>query len=102
MPDAKPANPQPPEGVSWIDGLADFLMDEEGVEAIRINPEDKRISVATLGTVDATALQRKLSEVLKALDSQWVVGGKAIQPTQYYFACVGVFHTVHRVGHIVN
>ena len=93
MPDSKPAIPPQPEGVSWIDGLADFLMGEEGVEAIRINPEDKRVSVATLGTVDATALQKKLSEVLKALDSQWVVGGKAVLPTQDHQT--GAFHVQH-------
>ena len=26
MPDSKPAIPPQPEGVSWIDGLAEFLM----------------------------------------------------------------------------
>ena len=96
---APPTVPPPPQGVSWIDGLADFLMDEVGVEAIRIIPEDKRVSVATLGTVDATALQNKLSGVLKALDSQWVVGGKAIQPTQDHQT--GTFHVKHDSREVV-
>ncbi len=93
MPETDPVTPPPTEGVSWLDGLTDFLMGEEGVEAIRIVPKDKRVSVATLGTVDTAALQQKLSEVLKALDSRWVVGGKTVQPTHDQQS--GAFHVQH-------
>lgn len=61
----------PQTAPSWIDGLADFLLSERGVEAIRVNPENRKISVATLGQVDAAALQRKLADVLKVLDAHW-------------------------------
>jgi Cd2+/Zn2+-exporting ATPase len=65
---------------SWIDGLADFLLHERGVEAIRVNTEDRKVSIATLGQVDAAALQARLSEVLQALDKQWHVTGKSGPP----------------------
>lgn len=87
------------EAVSWIDGLAEFLMDEVGVEAIRVNPEDRRVSIATLGAVDAAALQNKLSEVLKALDSQWVVSGRAtIPPAEHH---TGAFHVQNEKGEVL-
>lgn len=99
MPTPEPSTAPPAQAVSWIDGLADFLMDEVGVEAIRVNPEDRRVSVATLGKVDSAALQNKLAEVLKVLDAQWVVGGKAIQPTQDHQT--GAFHVKHDSREVV-
>lgn len=56
-----PANP-------WMETLADFLLNESGVEAIRVNPDDRKVSVATLGQVDLVAVQARLSEILKSLD----------------------------------
>lgn len=64
-----------------MDGLVDFLMSEDGVEAIRVNPDERRISVATLGVVDGMALQAKLSEVLKALDAHWLAAGRPVSFT---------------------
>ncbi len=68
------ADPAP--GLSWIDGLADFLGSETGVEAIRVNPHDRTVSVAMLGRVDEALLQQKLSEVLKALDARYAADHK--------------------------
>jgi len=51
-----------------MESLADFLLNESGVEAIRVNPDDRKVSVATLGQVDLAALQLKLTEILKSLD----------------------------------
>jgi len=53
----------------WTESLADFLMTQSGVEAIRVNPDDRKVSVATLGQVDLIALQAKLSEILRDLDA---------------------------------
>lgn len=44
-------------------------MTQTGVEAIRVNPDDRKVSVATLGQVDLIALQAKLSEILRDLDA---------------------------------
>ena len=51
---AMPDTPTPP---SWIDSLADFLLADDKVEAIRVNPEQRTVSVATLGQVNEQALQ---------------------------------------------
>ena len=45
--------------------LADFLMEEPAIESIRLNPDSKRVEMATLGQVDGELLQAKLSEVLR-------------------------------------
>ncbi len=77
-----PAMPAPasaaPPAPSWIEGLADFLLNQSGVEAIRIDPEERKVSLATLGQVDAAAVQARLTEALKALDAVWAATGKAL------------------------
>jgi Cd2+/Zn2+-exporting ATPase len=55
-----------------MDALADFLLDEPSIEAIRLNPESKRVEMATLGKVDGELLQAKLTEVLRAVDARWL------------------------------
>lgn len=55
---------------SWTDALADFLLEQQGVEAIRLNPEERSVQIATLGQVDAALLQVQLNEVLRALDAE--------------------------------
>lgn len=79
MENATPSASSPIEASTWVDKMADFLLSEQGVEAIRVNPEDKQVSVATLGRVDAAALQAKLTELLRSLDSSWVVDGKLLK-----------------------
>lgn len=58
---------------TWMDGLAEFLADEPGVEAILLNADRRQISLATLGDVDHEALKIRLENVLRALESE--VGG---------------------------
>ena len=64
MHDAEPADG------SWAESLADFLLQQRGVEAIRLHPEQRTVQVATLGEVDAPLLQARLNEVLRALDAK--------------------------------
>jgi Zn2+/Cd2+-exporting ATPase len=45
-------------------GLAHFLVSQPGVEAVRIDPENRRLSIATLGSVDVAALQEALRQSL--------------------------------------
>ncbi|MBL9116319.1 MAG: heavy metal translocating P-type ATPase [Verrucomicrobiaceae bacterium] len=56
---------------SWVERLAAFLADERAVEAIRLNPTEHTVSVATLGNVNEAALQERLSEILRHLDANW-------------------------------
>jgi Zn2+/Cd2+-exporting ATPase len=62
---------------SWTDTLAEFLKREPGVEAVRLDPTSRRVSVATLGTVDLKELERRLAETLAAIDSQLGKDAKA-------------------------
>lgn len=55
-------NPQPPE---WAQSLARFLLEEQGVEAVRVDPAGRKLAVATLGQVDAEALREKLQAVIE-------------------------------------
>ena len=54
-----------------MESLAQFLAQEEGVEAIRLNPNDQTVALATLGQVDLEQLQEKLSAILRNLDATW-------------------------------
>ncbi len=63
---------------TWMEAVANFLLDEPAVEAIRLNPESKRVEMATLGRVDAELLQAKLTEVLRAVDARWLTRSDAV------------------------
>lgn len=54
---------------SWTQTLAEFLNQEEGVEAVRLNPTTKTISVATLGPVDVARIEARLAETVAAITS---------------------------------
>ncbi|MBL9133075.1 MAG: cation-transporting P-type ATPase, partial [Verrucomicrobiaceae bacterium] len=57
---------------SWMHAIEAFLLDEPAVEAIRLNPESKRVEMATLGRVDGELLESKLAEVLRTIDAKWL------------------------------
>jgi Cd2+/Zn2+-exporting ATPase len=58
-----------------MDGLADFLAESRGVEAILLNPDQRKVSIATLGNVDTAVLKVKLDEVIRALDARFGANG---------------------------
>ena len=70
-----------------MDGLADFLAEEQGLEAILVNADQRKVSIATLGNVNTDSLRLRLDDVLRALDSQFTigsVGGAALsQPSAF-------------------
>ncbi|MCS6243070.1 MAG: heavy metal translocating P-type ATPase [Opitutus sp.] len=53
---------------SWTETLAEFLKHEPGVEAVRLDPAARKVSIATLGKVDITNLEKRLAETLAAID----------------------------------
>lgn len=61
--------------------LANFLLDEPSVESIRLNPEARRVEMATLGHVDGEMLQAKLSEILRAVDARWLRQNGPVTPS---------------------
>jgi Cd2+/Zn2+-exporting ATPase len=58
-----------PETPAWVSLLADFIAAHEGVEAIRVDAAARQVRLATLGPVDAVALQARLNEMLRQLDA---------------------------------
>ncbi|MDB6006519.1 MAG: heavy metal translocating P-type ATPase, partial [Prosthecobacter sp.] len=75
------STPVPPDSSTWMNALADFLMEEPAVESIRLNPDSKRVEMATLGRVDGELLQAKLSEVLRAVDAKWLKQNGQVPPS---------------------
>ena len=69
MPNSTPSSPAPAS--SWMEGLSSFLADEQGVEAILLNADQRKVAVATLGVVNAEALKARLDTVLRALDARF-------------------------------
>ena len=53
---------------SWTETLAEFLKNEPGVEAVRLDPASRKVSIATLGKVDLAKLEKRLTETLAAID----------------------------------
>lgn len=51
---------------NWTETLAQFLVREQGVEAVRIDPGAGRVAIATLGQVDLARLREKLAAVIEA------------------------------------
>ena len=93
MPETSPVPSPSPEGESWVTLLSQFLLDERQVEAIRLNPEAKTVTMATLGRVDQEALQDRLAVVLRELDEVWVPADKATpDPSNPHPAMVRLRH----------
>ncbi|HLP03324.1 MAG TPA: cation-translocating P-type ATPase [Opitutaceae bacterium] len=54
----------------WISALAEFLQSQPGVEAVKLDPTARTVSVATLGQVDLQLLDQRLTEVIAALEEK--------------------------------
>ena len=63
-------------------GLSEFLAGEQGVEAILLNPEQRKVSIATLGNVNTEALKVRLDTVLRALELQFA-DSSALSPSTF-------------------
>jgi Cd2+/Zn2+-exporting ATPase len=73
----RPAVGSAPAGVSgtagtpeWVADLARFLSEAAGVEAVRFDPEARRVAVATLGQVDEAAIEQRLRAALAAIEER--------------------------------
>ena len=54
---------------AWVGELVQFLREQPGVSAVRINPESHQVSVATLGRVDAAEFEKKLAATIAAVEA---------------------------------
>ena len=60
---------------TWTETLAEFLRNEPGVGAVRLDASARRVHVATLGQVDADALRERLVATLNAIEAELAAGG---------------------------
>lgn len=68
------------EPPAWLEALALFLSQSREVEAIRLNPTEHSVSVATLGQINEGALQTRLAEILKEFDHRWTATAPGMHP----------------------
>jgi len=54
---------------SWVSALGAFLQEQQNVEALVVDAEHRRISIATLGPVDEALLRVRLGETLRSLEA---------------------------------
>ena len=57
-------------GEDWIAGLARFLNEEQGVNAVRIDPVSRRVSVATWGRAPVPGLEERLAAAIAAVTTR--------------------------------
>jgi Zn2+/Cd2+-exporting ATPase len=55
---------------TWAQCLAEFLRDSASAQAVRLNPSKHTLSVATIGAIDLTDLEYRLTETLTAIEAQ--------------------------------
>ena len=68
---------------TWTDTLAQFLKEEPGVEAVRLDAHTRTVSVATIGPVDLKELEHRLAETLAAIEKQFGSGKKGAAPAGF-------------------
>lgn len=61
---AQESNPE------WVCRLNDFLQKEHGLEAVKLDLLDKKVSIATLGSVDSDLIEDKLKKLIASLDKK--------------------------------
>lgn len=61
----------------WVHDLRIFLRDQQTVQAIRINPESHKVSVATFGKEPAREIVDPLREILHEIDAELEAGKAA-------------------------
>jgi Cd2+/Zn2+-exporting ATPase len=68
--------PDEPQPVAWIKELVSFLRAQPDVRAVRVDPTGKKLSVATLGDVDAAALHKKVADTIAAIEARLKAGAR--------------------------
>ncbi len=70
-------DPEPHDALvsPWMRSLVEFLNREDHVEALRMDPDRRTVSVATLGEVDLDGLRSRLEAVLEGLDQEHLFDG---------------------------
>ncbi len=73
-----------PNGAQWTQELIQFLREQPEVAAVRVNEDDRTVSVATLGRARTAQFEAQIQAVLVAIDSKLAAGkpgtGAVVQP----------------------
>lgn len=56
---------------TWTALLAEFLREEPGVEAVRLDATGRKVQIATFGEVDLVRLEARIAATLAAIEAQW-------------------------------
>jgi Cd2+/Zn2+-exporting ATPase len=64
----------------WTTELIRFLEEQPGVAAVRLNTADMKVSVATLGRIDAAQLEAQIQQVLHAIEAKLAAGRRGEGP----------------------
>ena len=64
--------------VAWIEELVRFLHEQPDIRAVRVDPAGKRLAVATIGDVDAAAVQARVAETIAAIEIRLKTGAGAV------------------------
>ncbi|MEY4488978.1 MAG: hypothetical protein RIQ79_1486, partial [Verrucomicrobiota bacterium] len=56
---------------TWTAKLAEFLREEPGVEAVRLDATGRKVQIATIGEVDLARLEARITATLAAIEAQW-------------------------------
>ena len=60
---------------AWTEDLIRFLQSQPGVSAVRVNPADRTVALATLGTINVADVEAQLAEVLRAVEQKLAAAG---------------------------
>src|SRR6185503_4426497 len=68
---------------AWMEQLVQFLREQPGVGAVRINPESHQVAVATLGRIDAAEFAEKLAATIAAVEAGLAAKGAPKAPAGF-------------------
>ncbi len=74
---------KPDQATPWVNELVQFLRSQPGVSAVRLDPDAHKISIATVGPVDVTALEAKLAATIAAVEARLAARTPGPTPAGY-------------------
>ena len=81
---------------AWTEDLIRFLQSQPEVAAVRVNPADRTVALATLGQIDVKALEAQLAEVLRAVEERLAGSKAAAKPAGYIIGEANGITTIRR------
>jgi len=80
----------------WVEDLVQFLREQPGVRAVRIDQNAHKIAVATVGKIELGDLEAKLAETIAAVEAQMAAHQVTKAPTGYRVRQEGAMTVIGR------